>query len=207
LLLLRINFKDGFFIEAGAHDFQDQSTSLYFELKYNWTGLLVEPNQIHYKKGLDTQRRVYSAKTCFSTTLQPNIIPYNVLTESTVRADNGEVKVQCIPLYSLLKAVGSPTVNYMSLDIEGGEFQVLKTIPWDKVDIQAFSIESHFLGVRSEGTLEDVVEFMKERHYKLIPGAHKKNPNAQLNEEVLGVTGFVSNELFVREDIAAEAGL
>ena len=30
-------FSDGFFIEAGAHDFQDQSTSLYFELKYNWT--------------------------------------------------------------------------------------------------------------------------------------------------------------------------
>ena len=27
----------GFFIEAGAYDFQDQSTSLYFELKYNWT--------------------------------------------------------------------------------------------------------------------------------------------------------------------------
>ena len=25
------------------------------------------------------------------------------------------------------------TVNYLSLDIEGAEFEVLKTIPWDKV--------------------------------------------------------------------------
>ncbi len=30
-------FPDGFFIEAGGYDFEDQSTSLYFELKYNWT--------------------------------------------------------------------------------------------------------------------------------------------------------------------------
>ena len=30
-------FVDGFFIEAGAHDFQFSSNSLYFELKYNWT--------------------------------------------------------------------------------------------------------------------------------------------------------------------------
>ena len=30
-------YLDGFFIEAGAHDFEDQSASLYFELKYNWT--------------------------------------------------------------------------------------------------------------------------------------------------------------------------
>ena len=39
-----------------------------------------------------------------------------------------------------------------------------------------FYISFKTLGVRSEGTLEDVVEFMKERHYKLIPGAHKVTP-------------------------------
>ena len=35
---------------------------------------------------------------------------------------------------------------FFSLDIEGGEFQVLKTIPWDLVDIQVLSIETHFAG-------------------------------------------------------------
>ncbi len=33
-----------------------------------------------------------------------------------------------------------------SLDIEGGEFQVLKTIPWSLVDIQVLSIETHYAG-------------------------------------------------------------
>ena len=45
------------------------------------------------------------------------------------------VTAQCFPLYSLLTAAAGEdiTVNYLSLDIEGAEFLVLQTIPWDKV--------------------------------------------------------------------------
>ena len=43
--------------------------------------------------------------------------------------------------YSILLAVGNPVVDYLSLDIEGAELLVLKTIPWDKVDINVVSIE------------------------------------------------------------------
>ncbi len=43
------------------------------------------------------------------------------------------ITVQCFPLYSVLMAMGNPTVDYFSLDIEGAEFPVLKSIPFDKV--------------------------------------------------------------------------
>ena len=43
--------KNGFFIEAGADDFETDSNTLLFEIKRNWTGLLVEPNPITYPKG------------------------------------------------------------------------------------------------------------------------------------------------------------
>ena len=42
----------------------------------------------------------------------------------------------CFPFHSILFAIGNPTVDYFSLDIEGIELDVLKTIPWDKVDIK-----------------------------------------------------------------------
>ena len=45
-------------------------------------------------------------------------------------------KVTCVPLYSLLLALDNPTVDYMSLDIEGAELSVLKTVPWESVDIR-----------------------------------------------------------------------
>ena len=47
-----------------------------------------------------------------------------------------------MPLYSILLALGNPTVNYFSLDLEGAEFAVLKTIPWDKVDIQVIQFNA-----------------------------------------------------------------
>ena len=44
--------------------------------------------------------------------------------------------MQCLPLYSILLALGNPTVHHFSLDIEGAELPVLKTVPWEKVDIR-----------------------------------------------------------------------
>ena len=35
--------------------------------------------------------------------------------------------------------MGNPTIDFMSLDIEGTELQVLKTIPFDHVDIRVSS--------------------------------------------------------------------
>ena len=43
--------QNGFFIEAGADDFEVDSNSLHFELEHGWTGLLVEPNPTIYPKG------------------------------------------------------------------------------------------------------------------------------------------------------------
>ena len=38
------------------------------------------------------------------------------------------IRLQCLPLASLVLAMGNPTVHYFSLDIEGAELQVQRTI-------------------------------------------------------------------------------
>ena len=43
ILLFQGKVKNGFYVEAGAWDFSFNSNSLWFELKHNWTGLLIEP--------------------------------------------------------------------------------------------------------------------------------------------------------------------
>ena len=137
--------KDGFFIEAGAFDFETHSDSLYFELSHNWTGLLVEAHPLAFNKGLKKNRKVTSVMTCLSTSGKVET-SYFDLTGSVrsggqresmsglVRSPTDKsVQMQCLPLYTMLLALGNPTVHYFSLDIEGAEFPVLKTIPWDKV--------------------------------------------------------------------------
>ncbi len=59
------------------------------------------------------------------------------------KAEKGEAKnaeniytVQCFPFYSILLAIGRTDVDYFGLDVEGAEYKVLETIPWDKINIK-----------------------------------------------------------------------
>lgn len=47
----------------------------------------------------------------------------------------GHIDVQCFPIFSYILALNITHVDYFSLDIEGDELDVLKTLPFDKVDI------------------------------------------------------------------------
>lgn len=51
-------------------------------------------------------------------------------------SQSGYVDVQCFPLYTFLLALNRTTIDYFSLDVEGGELEVLQTIPWSNVDIK-----------------------------------------------------------------------
>ena len=43
--------------------------------------------------------------------------------------------VICFPLFGVLKAINVTKVDYFSLDVEGNEMDVLRTIPFDEVEI------------------------------------------------------------------------
>ena len=43
-----INYKNGFYIECGANDGVNQSTTWYFERTLQWKGLLIEPIKLVY---------------------------------------------------------------------------------------------------------------------------------------------------------------
>jgi hypothetical protein len=53
----------------------------------------------------------------------------------------GEVLVQCFPLHSILLALNQSHVDFLSLDVEGVEKQVLDAMPWNKVDIRMLAVE------------------------------------------------------------------
>jgi len=200
------NLKNGFFLEAGAHDFETNSDSLYFELTHNWSGLLVEPHPLGFQAGLEKHRKATSIQTCLSTSNKSEIMNFDIV--GSVRNDttreamaglvlspnSNTVTMQCLPLYSLLLAMGNPTVHYFSLDIEGAEFEVLKTIPWDKVDIRVLSVETHLVGRVFPGTRQDVVKFMASVGYQHVNWAHRGTNQAR---DTLGTR----DDMFVKKGI------
>ena len=50
-------------------------------------------------------------------------------------------EVLCIPLYSILKAIDMTHIHFFSLDVEGAEMDILRTIPFNLVTIELFLIE------------------------------------------------------------------
>jgi len=172
---------DGFFIEAGAWDGEALSNSLLFELLRGWTGLLVEPDRAGYKTLEGKHRKAWSSPTCLSTQKQPMIAKFN---ENHLLGgiQNGDIKpgmgresfrentvdVLCLPVYSLLLALDNPTVHYFSLDIEGAEMLVLKTIPWDKVDIWLLGVETNHGGEVFPWKRMDVLDYMEEVGYEWV---------------------------------------
>ena len=49
-VIFKKQVRNGFFIEAGAADFETDSNTILFETQYGWSGLLVEPNPAIYSK-------------------------------------------------------------------------------------------------------------------------------------------------------------
>jgi len=188
--------KHGFFVEAGADDFLFGSNTLLLEEKYNWTGLLIEPYVYRYELGLLANRKAWSSPVCLSTKDKPDIFHYSSstidggmsgiipvdLAEELMR-DEGEefIKLQCLPLFSLLSALNNPTVNLLSLDIEGAEFEVFKTIPWENVDIEVIVTELLHAGEVFPGTRQEIIEYLETKNYQYV--------------------GNIFDDVFVRQDL------
>ena len=62
-----------FVLRENSNAGEEDSHSLYFELKYNWTGLLVEPvpNRLEWKG-----RRATVSRACLATQTSPHIAPF-----------------------------------------------------------------------------------------------------------------------------------
>ncbi|KAK4329442.1 hypothetical protein Pmani_000199 [Petrolisthes manimaculis] len=62
--------------------------------------------------------------------------------QQNMKRENGNgMWVPSVPLYTALKALNVTTIDFFSLDIEGNELEVLKTIPWDKVKVRLMCVE------------------------------------------------------------------
>ena len=62
-------------------------------------------------------------------------------------------------------ALGNPHVDYFSLDIEGAELPVLKTLPWNKINMTLIDVEVNHAGVIFPGTREDIQNFLISQNY------------------------------------------
>ena len=94
------------------------------------------------------------------------------------------IKAQCFPLQSVLSALNYPTVDYFSLDVEGSEFPILKSLDWDKVKMNVLSIEMNHAGEIFEGTQQEIRDFLDSKGYQYVGTV--KVDDMFVNKELMG---------------------
>ncbi|CAL4149595.1 unnamed protein product [Meganyctiphanes norvegica] len=70
------------------------------------------------------------------------------------------VSVQCVPIYTVVQALGLSHIDFLSLDVEHAEMGILDTIPWDKLSFTVLAIEST--------APDELIAFMTKQGYAHI---------------------------------------
>ncbi|EFX85456.1 hypothetical protein DAPPUDRAFT_314237 [Daphnia pulex] len=152
------NKTSGFFVECGALNGEYMSNTIDLERKFNWGGILIEANPITFQKLMSRNRKSWTLPVCLSLEPFPTKVSFQPKSgdpghshiegeaETLQKAgipgvDPDLVSIQCFPFYSILLAVGRTRVDFFSLDVEGHELKILKTIPWHKVEIKSLTVE------------------------------------------------------------------
>jgi FkbM family methyltransferase len=148
--------RGGYFVEAGASCLGENTYAL--ETHFGWTGLLVEPHPDSFE-ALKTKRNCILENACLADAdtelefvinhkipgtsgIQGTIGDYILKNAYGEGAETETVLIKAYPLVDLLRKHGAPKrIDYLSLDVEGAEWLVLKEFPFDEYTFACMTIE------------------------------------------------------------------
>lgn len=170
------NAKNLFFIDVGAHDGLSSSNTAYAEMNLDWNGICIEPHPDVYSK-LTTTRKCKTYNCCvseFETEIEfCRIRGYSEMlsgikssySESHLKRITNEItehggdmtiiKVPSKTLNTIIEENNIDRVDYLSIDTEGSELSVLKSIDLNKHKITVISAENN-------GYNNDVYDYLKK---------------------------------------------
>jgi FkbM family methyltransferase len=143
------NKRDGYFVELGACDGLHLSNTLYFERNLNWNGICIEPSDAFYKD-LSINRKC-NVSNCLISSYEGETVDFShcgavsgILDEHTgiFTTKDSVVKKTTTTLASVLDQFNAPEIiDYLSLDVEGQEYNILRTFPFDKYKFRCITVE------------------------------------------------------------------
>ena len=169
--------KNGFFVELGACDGLYCSNTLYFEKVHGWNGICIEPND-NFLSNLRKNRSCHIS-TGLAYSHEGIDLPFSlcnansgVLDENTntfTKTDNIVLK-QTTTLAKIFDTYSAPPIlDYLSLDVEGQEYNILSTFPFDRYKFRCMTIEHNAPHVGPEMQMK-IRDLLMANGYKYVKG-------------------------------------
>lgn len=151
-----------FFVEFGATNGISLSNTYLLEKRLGWKGICAEPAKIWHSELYKNRECKISKKAVFSTTgLKLNFHETKNPDLSTLESNRGfdlhrigrlqgtSYVVETISLNDLLLINGAPDeMQFLSIDTEGSEYEILKHLDFDKYSFEIIVCEHNFTSSR-----------------------------------------------------------
>jgi len=151
------NKRGGTFVELGAYDGVIGSNTLFFEKKLKWSGVCIEPLPEQFKRLKKTRSCIcsnlaiadFNGFTTFIATgllsgIRDKMDPRHVARISPPERNKKNIRVRCCTFKHLMAKYNVKQIDYLSLDVEGAEMDVLCKIDFSIVNIDVMSVESNY---------------------------------------------------------------
>ena len=164
-VLHELDFKQGgYFVEFGAANGVDLSNTYLLEKELGWTGILAEPAKV-WAEELANNRDCHIDFDCvwsktgevldFNETTAAELSTVSQFSDSdehaSARANGNTYNVNTISLVDLLDKYDAPKeIDYLSIDTEGSEFEILNAFDFDKYKIKIITCEHNYTPMRGQ---------------------------------------------------------
>ena len=178
-------YKNGFFIDIGAHDGVTINNTLYFEKYNNWSGINIEPIKKVYDKLVVNRPNSININCAISNNdgtaeflsndgytemlsgLKDNFDPRHL---ERLQKENNQmgsttqtITVITKKLETICDEYNIIHINYLSIDVEGAEFEVIKSINFDKIFIDIIEFENNY-----DDTSGPIIQYLENKNYIVI---------------------------------------
>jgi FkbM family methyltransferase len=178
-------FNNGIFVDVGAHDGVSLNNTLFFEKEHGWKGINVEvipdvfnklsanrPNCININCAIDNNdgEAEFIYNKGYSEMISGLKHSYDERHFMRLARDTylhgGEsflMKVQTRRLQPIFDELNYKHIHYLSIDVEGNEFNVIKSIDFSKTFADVIGFEDNY-----PDTSVGIIEYLKENGFLFL---------------------------------------
>jgi FkbM family methyltransferase len=165
-VLSQLNLKkEGYFVEFGATNGIDISNTLLLEKEFGWKGILAEPAKFWHESLRQNRPLAFIEEKCIWTESNLQLIfnetentdlstldAFSALDSHRELRQNGEkYEVTTISLIDLLDKYSAPkTIDFLSIDTEGSEFEILNAFDFEKYSFNVIACEHNYTDSREK---------------------------------------------------------
>lgn len=168
--------REGYFVEFGASNGIYLSNTYLLEKEFSWRGILAEPAKIWHQELRENRPNASIEEMCvwkdtnslltFNETDSTHLSTVDIYSDSDLHSKKREkgkkYEVQTISLNDLLKKHNAPKhIDYLSIDTEGSEFDILNSLDFSTYSFSVITCEHNYTPQR-----EKIYNLLTQNGYK-----------------------------------------